>query len=274
MKFKILDLESEDFEKRFVESVTNTGFAVINNHGIDHEFIREIQDGWREFFLQPQEVKNLSINEKDRNFGYRGFKEETALGSKNADLKEYFHFAQGKDIPNKIRGNNLHLFFLLERLGSRLLEILDGDHGKLGADDACWNSDNTILRALYYPAMDFASEPGSIRAAAHEDINMITLLIAATSGGLQVKDLQGNWHDVPHQENSIIVNMGDMVQLMSGGKYKSTTHRVINPESSTFDRISIPFFIHPHSTTVLAPGITAKQFLQERLDAIHGKKAK
>jgi isopenicillin N synthase-like dioxygenase len=96
--------------------------------------------------------------------------------------------------------------------------------------------------------------------------------VAASAPGLQVMDLRGRWHDVPHEENSIAVNIGDMLQLASDGLFKSTTHRVINPSDDTSDRISMPLFIHPHAMTPLAPGITAGQFLQERINEIYGKK--
>src|SRR5690606_8271472 len=108
-----------------------------------------------------------------------------------------------------------------------------------------------------------------VRSAAHEDINHITVLVAASAPGLQVLDKEGKWHNVPHEENSIVVNIGDMLQLASGGRYRSTTHRVVNMPG---DRISIPMFVHPNAKTVLAPGKTAAQFLAERIAQIHGAK--
>jgi isopenicillin N synthase-like dioxygenase len=95
--------------------------------------------------------------------------------------------------------------------------------------------------------------------------------VAASAPGLQVLDKKGDWHDVPHEENSIVVNIGDMLQLASRGLYKSTTHRVINPDNSRLDRVSMPLFVHPHSDTLLAEGKTAKQFLDERLAEIYLK---
>jgi isopenicillin N synthase-like dioxygenase len=99
-------------------------------------------------------------------------------------------------------------------------------------------------------------------------------LVAATSAGLQVKDKAGDWYAVPHEENSIVVNVGDMLQLASNHVLKSTTHRVTNPANSASDRISMPLFIHPHGNTILLPGITAQQFLNERLSKIYGKEYK
>lgn len=276
MEVKIADLRSETFERDLLDSISNTGFVVLTRHGIDASIIREAQQGWREFFLQEQMAKNMFINAEDPNMGYKGMKTEKAVGAKIADLKEFFHWKPGQYMPQTVWENTLRLFHQLEDVSGRILSVIDKDNLKNGehtkyADD-CFQSDNTIVRSLYYPAMDFAAEPGAVRAAAHEDINYITLLVAASAPGLQVLDRQGNWHDVPHEENSIVVNIGDMLQLASRGKYVSTTHRVINPENNKQDRVSMPLFVHPHSNTLLAPGKTAGQFLAERIAAIHGSK--
>lgn len=274
MEVKVCNLRSDGFDRDFIESVMNTGFAVITHHGIDEGLIRDSQKNWREFFLKEQMFKNLFINGNDPNMGYKGMRTETAVGAKKADLKEYFHWKPGQFMPQDVWQETLRMFHQLEDVSQRILAVIDKQNRKDGeytnyADD-CYQSDNTILRTLYYPAMDFGSDPGAVRAAAHEDINHITLLVAASSPGLQVQDKAGNWYDVPHEENSIAVNIGDMMQLASGGKYKSTTHRVVNPDDNNQDRISMPLFVHPHSHTILAPGKTAGQYLAERIAQIHG----
>lgn len=271
MKVKVCNLRDGSFDRDFLESIKNTGFAVITHHGIDSELIRKAQNMWRGFFLRAPEDKAFFVNKKDSNMGYKGMKQETALGAKKADLKEFFHWKPGQDIPITVSASTGKLFALLSDLSGRILSVLDKDGGT-SYRKACEDSDNTILRSLYYPAMKFEQEVGAVRAAAHEDINFITLLVAASSAGLEVKDAQGNWHAVPHEENSIVVNIGDMLQLASGGRYKSTTHRVTNPGDSGQDRISMPLFVHPHSETLLAEGITAHKFLQERIAAIYQSK--
>jgi len=273
MDVKVCNLRSNDFEENLIYSVRNTGFAIITHHGIDHSFIKETQMAWKIFFLNNNSYKELYINSVDPNMGYKGFKSEKALGAEKADLKEFFHWKPGQKIPYEVSTLTQHMFYQLEDVSMKILGVLDRhyDIPNPGFQNSCLDSDNTLLRALYYPALNFDNESGAVRAAAHEDINFITLLVAASAPGLQVKDKNGRWHDVPHEDNSITVNIGDMLQLASGGMYKSTTHRVINPDNYNSDRVSIPLFVHPHSNTLLADGITAKKFLEQRLDKIYQK---
>lgn len=260
MDVKVCDFQSPSFSDDFLKSVKDTGFAVVTNHGVDHDLIREAQRAWKMFFLSDRSEKDAWKSE-DGNMGYKGYKTEKAVGAKVPDLKEFYHWQPGKGLPDGVSAVTSDIFSQLEDVGFALLEVL-------GWADCCRKSDNTILRTIYYPALNFDAEPGAVRSAAHEDINFITLLVAASAPGLQVKDQQGNWHDVPHEENSIVVNMGDMLDLASGGTFRSTTHRVVNPDNSTSDRISMPFFIHPHSDTVLKEGFTAGAFLAQRIAEI------
>ncbi len=274
MQVKVCSMASDGFNKDFMDSIVNTGFAVLTDHGIPHDFIQKTQDAWRKFFLSEQVYKERFVNVINDNMGYKGFKSEKAVGAKVADLKEFYHWKPGEMIPLELVGSTLQLFSYLEGISQDVLSVLDKHHGRGDGHSfqyECAQSDNTILRSLYYPAMDFSAEPDAVRAAAHEDINFITLLVASTASGLQVQDKDKNWHDVPHEDNSIVVNIGDMLQVMSNWEYKSTPHRVINPDNSTSDRISMPFFVHPHKDTMLAPGVTAGDFLAERINEIYMK---
>jgi len=263
MDVKVCNVRSNSFGIDFKDSVRETGFAVVTHHGVDHGLIKESQRVWREFFLSSLDYKNEFASTTDGNQGYKGMKTEKAVGAKVADLKEFYHWRPGKRIPPGVDTTTVRLFAQLEDLGLQMLSELDWRA-------CCDGSNNTILRTIYYPAMDFSAEPGAVRSAAHEDINFITLLVAASAPGLQVLDSKGKWHDVPHEENSIVVNIGDMLQLASRGVYKSTTHRVVNPSDSRSDRISMPLFVHPHSDTLLADGFTAGQFLAQRIAEIYG----
>ena len=264
MNVKVCNLRSNDFASDFRESVVNTGFAVVTHHGIDHGLIKEMQQSWRMFFLADNGYKGEYSDPEDPNVGYKGMKSEKAVGAAKADLKEFYHYRPGWRLPMEVAAATQRMFYQLEDLGIQILSTL-------GFAECCKDSDNTILRTIYYPAMDYAAEQGAVRAAAHEDINFITLLVAASAPGLQVMDTKQKWHDVPHEENSIVVNIGDMLQLASKGYYKSTTHRVVNPTSSKSDRISMPLFLHPKSSTLLAQGVTAQQFLDQRLAEIYQK---
>src|ERR1700677_2426683 len=271
MKVGICDIKSPDFEKDLLKSVINTGFVVITHHGIEDGLIKDAQQGWRSFFKKEQKVKNLFVNGNNTNMGYKGMGTETAVGAKVADLKEFFHWHPGEEIPAEVSQTNSTLFVQVEDLGMKILSVLQ-KQTKADYVGECKGSPNTLFRTLYYPALKNLTPSDAVRAAAHEDINHITLLVAATAPGLQVKDLNGNWHDVPHEENSITVNIGDMLALQSNGLYKSTTHRVINPPDDSSDRISMPLFVHPYPNTILAPDYTAGQFLKERIEKIYGKK--
>ena len=129
------------------------------------------------------------------------------------------------------------------------------------------NSDETLLRVIHYPAITGDEETGAIRAAAHEDINIITLLCSATASGLEVKDNNGKWHQVPCDPGSIAINAGDMLQLASNGYYRSTTHRVMNPAGADakLPRYSMPLFLHARPEVLLGNGITANMYLKQRL---------
>lgn len=129
------------------------------------------------------------------------------------------------------------------------------------------NSQATLLRVLHYPPLTGEEEPGAIRAAAHEDINLLTILPAANEPGLQVKGTHGEWLDVPSDFGTLIINIGDMLQEASQGYFPSTTHRVINPTGGRRDnsRISIPLFLHPNPDVVLSEKYTAGGYLEERL---------
>ena len=129
------------------------------------------------------------------------------------------------------------------------------------------NTPNTLLRVLHYPPLSGDEEPGAVRAAAHEDINLITILPAANEPGLQVQQKNGKWLDIPADFGQLIINIGDMLQEASGGYFPSTSHRVINPsgENAKKSRISLPLFLHPRDEVVLSERHTQLSYLQERL---------
>jgi isopenicillin N synthase-like dioxygenase len=273
MNVNVCNIRDNDFNEKFLDSVMNTGFAVITHHGIDFGLIKETQAAWKEFFNKKSMYKAEFVNPIDPNMGFKGFGSEKAVGSNIADLKEFYHFRPGQKLPKETAAVTEKLFNLLNgHLSGQILQVLDSVVPGTTYKKACEESDNTILRTLYYPALkDIKVEPGAVRGSAHEDINFITLLVAASSSGLQVLDKEGNWHNVPFEENSVVVNIGDQLQLASNRLFKSTTHRVVNSDDSSTDRISMPLFVHPRGSTMLAPGITAQQYLNERIAQIYVK---
>lgn len=258
---KVIDTRSKSVSQDLIDSFKTTGFAVITNHGISKRLISDTLEEWKEFFNNPKEIKE-TYGQIDNGSGYYGYKSEIAIDGKYPDLKEFYHVDRHwltKYNPT----STTDLFNKLDLVARKILNTLDPTET---LSEECYNSNNTILRAIRYPAITQSDDLG-VRASEHTDINYITLLVSATCSGLQVKDKEGNWHEVPQIDNSIVVNIGDMLQFRSNGAFKSTTHRVVNANTN-IDRYSIPFFVHPRPNTLLTEGITAEEFLKERLDKI------
>ena len=191
----------------------------------------------------------------------------------NKDLKEFFHAYQNKTLPNITEKETREFQEKLIKMGSTLLGWLDQEsEGHVSFSEQLENmidgSDMNLLRIIHYPPLPDNVEPGEVRAAAHEDINLITLLVTGTEPGLQAKDVNGNWHDVPCKPGYITVNSGDMLSMASKGHYPSTPHRVVNPpKQENRSRYSMPLFVHPRPD-VLLDKLTAGEFLDERLKEI------
>lgn len=275
--FKIsrVNFNSPDAPREFVESLKRTGFAVIENHDISPSLLEDVYKDWSRFFAS--EGKHVSKT-KDGATGYFPFKSENAKDSKVSDLKEFFHVYRTEDVPAGM--NEVVTMFLKARLSKMAAKLLGWIEENTPRDvrsnfseplpAMIQDSPNHLFRILHYPPLSSEHEEGAVRAGAHEDINLITLLPAATTPGLQVKGLDGNWYEVECDPGAIIVNVGDMLQLASGGYYKSTTHQVVNPmgEAARHSRYSMPLFCHPRSEVKLSNDKTAGQYLNERLAEI------
>lgn len=274
MNIPIIDYRDSEAAAKFVKSIRETGFAVLSNTPVKQDLIDEVYRDFREFFEDDMSKNELKFDPK-KQYGYFPFKSEKAKDASVQDLKEFFHYFPNltEVQPNPSGWAMDELCFSLEDLGQEILDWLQTEYlnefelndPKTSWSTAVANSRNTLLRVLHYPPLTGSEDPGAVRSAAHEDINFITLLPAATQSGLQVKDRAGNWHTVNTDKNCIVVNVGDMLQLLTNGYYPSTTHRVVNPEGQNVSRYSMPLFMHPHSETQLSPDKTAKQYLDERL---------
>ena len=278
------------------------GFAGIRGHGIDDDRIAQSYDVFKRFFALPEATKRTyHVPGGGGARGYTPFGVETAKGAQHHDLKEFWHI--GREIPrdskysdvmppnlwpDEVEGFREHgygLYESLDALGSQVLSAL-ALHIGLPADYFADKTDsgNSILRPIHYPPITSDDIPNE-RAGAHEDINLITLLVGASAEGLEVRSRKGDWVPFTADADTIVVNIGDMLQRLTNHVYPSTTHRVVNPpgEKARQPRYSTPFFLHPNPdfvidvlpSTVTADNpsrypepITAQGYLEERLREI------
>ncbi len=266
---------SPDAAERFCESLKNTGFAVITDHPIASTLVNQVYDKWAKFF--NSEEKHGYTFKAEAQAGYFPFRSENAKDSPIKDLKEFFHVYPRSQMPEFLTDDTWDLYNQLVKLGQELLGWVEAASPKevqklfsIPLPDMVTNSGENLLRVIHYPPLQGTEEQGAIRAAAHEDINLITLLCSATSAGLQVQDTNGTWHTVPCDPGSIAINAGDMLQMASNGYYRSTTHRVVNPmgPEAKLPRYSMPLFLHPRSEVILGGDMTAGRYLKQRLEEI------
>jgi len=273
MALKTVDYNSPHAAEEFVASLHETGFGVLKNHPIPQQLVESIYKNWLVFFKSP--LKNqFAFNPETQDGYFSPNISETAKGSEIKDIKEYFHVYPWGQIPTELKDQIMDYYRRTNAFASELLSWIEEyapvdvqDKFSIPLSEMIDKSEQTLLRVLHYPPMTGNEEKGAIRAAAHEDINLITVLPAASEPGLQVKDKSGNWLDVPCDFGNLIINIGDMLQEASGHYFPSTTHRVINPtgEATTHSRISLPLFLHPRPDVVLSEKYTADQYLMERL---------
>ncbi|QYK00135.1 isopenicillin N synthase family dioxygenase [Shewanella psychrotolerans] len=273
MKLETIDYRAQDSAKRFVESLRETGFGVLSNHPINKELVETIYTQWQVFFNSDEKHDFMFKAETHDGF-FPASISETAKGHNVKDIKEYYHVYPWGRIPKHLKENILKYYQEANALAAELLSWVEAHtpenvavNYSISLPKMIEGSHKTLLRILHYPPMSGDEAMGAIRAAAHEDINLLTVLPAASEPGLQVKTKTGDWLDVPSDFGNIIINIGDMLQEASGGYFPSTTHRVINPEGTdkTRPRISLPLFLHPKPEVVLSERYTADSYLMERL---------
>lgn len=273
------------------------GFIILKDHGVSRDLLARAYEMSRAFFALPEADKRDFMRGVDGQRGYTPFGREHAKTSKVGDLKEFFHIGREFSFasplanlypqnvwpaqPARFRETFLGLFDALEEAGFAMLEALEpsldvprGYFRKMAANG------NSILRLLHYPPIPPDADPNALRAAAHEDINLITILVAAEGGGLELLDREGNWLAVDTDPDNLIVDAGDMLARATNDVIPATTHRVVNPKGPNVSRYSMPFFMHPHSDAVIEcipscigdgakyPPITADAFLKQRLREI------
>jgi isopenicillin N synthase-like dioxygenase len=288
----------EKFIKEIGNAFEEIGFVALSGHFLSEKLVTELYDEIKKFFNLPQKTKDsYEIEGIGGQRGYTSFGKEHAKGRKEGDLKEFWHFGQYvennpklkaeypdnvvvKELPNFNRIGK-ETYKMLEKTAKYVLRAL-ALHLELKENyfDEYIKNGNSILRPIHYPPI--TSEPkNAVRAAAHGDINLITLLMGAHGRGLQVKNHKGEWIDAIARPDQLMINVGDMLSRLTNNKLKSTIHQVVNPPKEQWgtSRYSIPFFMHPISEMSLNcleecidqdhpkgfDDITAGAFLNERL---------
>ncbi|MFV0564441.1 MAG: isopenicillin N synthase family dioxygenase [Flavobacteriaceae bacterium] len=300
----LADFLSEDPSRKqnFVNAIgqayENIGFVALKGHFLDDTLVDKLYTKIKHFFNLPVEIKQkYEIPGIGGQRGYVSFGKESAKGKKEGDLKEFWHFGQyvenndtlEKEYPKNVTVEELPEFNSTGKEAYKMLEktakyVLRALALYLGLEEAYFDhyihNGNSILRPIHYPPI--TQEPkDAVRAAAHGDINLITLLMGAQGRGLQVQNHKGEWIDAIAQPDELMINVGDMLSRHTNNKLKSTIHRVVNPPKELWgtSRYSIPFFMHPISSMKLNvlencideqnpkafDDITAGDFLTERL---------
>jgi len=307
----LADFLSDDAERKqkFINEIgdayENIGFVALKGHFLDDELVDNLYAEIKKFFDLPTDVKEkYEIPGIGGQRGYVSFGKESAKGKKEGDLKEFWHFGQyvdadskyAKEYPENVEVEELPEFNKVGKEAYQMLEktakyVLRSLALHLGLEETYFDNyiknGNSILRPIHYPPI--TTEPkGAVRAAAHGDINLITLLMGAQGKGLQVQNHKGEWIDAIAEPDELMINVGDMLSRHSNNKLKSTIHQVTNPPKELWgtSRYSIPFFMHPVSDMKLDvlencidennpkqfEDITAGEFLDERLRELGLKK--
>ena len=268
-----IDYNAADAPQRFAQSLRDTGFGVLKNHPIAESSVQNIYKCWYEFFASEDKHEFLFDSEKYDGF-FPASMAEAAKGHSSRDLKEYYHFYLWGKCPVALREDIANYYNDTTTFASELLSWVEDNTPvdvKARFSEPLSHMINdcsqSLLRVLHYPPLSNNHDPDAVRAQAHEDINLLTILPAANEPGLQVLTRDDEWLDVPCEFGNLIINIGDMLQEASGGYYPSTTHRVVNPAGADMEksRISLPLFLHPRKDVVLSERYTADSYLQERL---------
>jgi isopenicillin N synthase-like dioxygenase len=293
--------ERSTFIQTMGSALEDTGFFALINHGVEPELIEKAYAVAEAFFQLPDEVKQqYEIPALKGQRGFTSFGKEHAKNHPVPDLKEFWHIGRefplshplAKRYPQNLIPTEVPAFHLLmAQLYAQLevcaVQLLEACAVYLGEPRELFRAmaeqGDSILRVVHYPPLPPDVDANSLRAAPHEDINLITLLCEATADGLELLQQDGSWLPVSTTSGQIVVDSGDMLQQLTNGLFKSTTHRVTNPDNDRTRRFSLPFFVHPRAEVDLTPlpscvaktggqlkfpSLTAGEYLQQRLHEI------
>lgn len=291
--------DKKHFIEQLYSGIKDYGFIILKDHDVPAYLLHQAYDILARFYSLPTEVKMKYAGVHGGQRGYTPFGKEHAKDSPVMDLKEFWHV--GREVPAGHRLGSYYpgnvwpdaeipefrptferIYSSLDTAGKALLQALTFplDVPQLFFDDMV-SEGNSILRLLHYPPIPKGTDPRCLRAAPHEDINLITILPAATGAGLQLKDRDGSWLDVNAEPDTLIVDAGDMLSRLTNDVIPSTTHQVVNaPGAENSSRYSMPFFIHPQPEAMLSclpscrgkgakyADISSHDFLMQRLREI------
>ncbi|TVQ97663.1 MAG: isopenicillin N synthase family oxygenase [Deltaproteobacteria bacterium] len=292
------EAQRAEFIQTVGDALRDIGFFALTDHGVDQTLIRDAYARAEQFFLLPEDTKrryeDLALRGQR---GYTSFGREHARGSTAADLKEFWHVGReegrGPDMPANLWPDDdvpdfrPTLHGLYRQLDACAMHLLEACSTYIGEDPGLLpghaRGGDTVLRVIHYPPVPDDADPSAIRAGAHEDINFITLLCESTDEGLELLQRDGTWLPIHALDGQIIVDSGDMLQQLTNGLLRSTTHRVVNPSNDRSRRFSMPMFVHPRADVDLTPlasciartggearypEITARAYLHQRLKEI------
>lgn len=285
------------FVDQLMYGLKEYGFIILNEHTVEQAKVDEAYEMVKSFFKLPIEAKLKYAGVEGGQRGYTPFGMEHAKNNPHPDLKEFWHV--GRDLaatsmykgvypenvwPSEVANFKAafqSIYASMDQTSQVLLEAIGkGLDVRPGFFNEMITDGNSILRTIHYPPTKGQDTKNSIRAAAHEDINLITMLVGATSSGLQLLDRDGTWLDVDSKPGQLVVDSGDMMARLTNEVLPATTHRVINPDNDGSERFSMPYFVHPHSNASLAclpscigegkkyDDILAGEFLTQRLREI------
>lgn len=287
---------------RFVDNLfrglKDYGFIVLVDHPVDYKLTSKAYDLMHQFFMLPTDVKKKYVcKEGGGQRGYTAFGVEHAKNNPFPDLKEFWHVGREtivnpafkKYLPDNVWPTEIAEFKetcmkLYNGMDTTAVLMMDAIGMALDVPQSYFRNmlqdGNSILRPIHYPPLGKGAPKNAVRAAAHEDINLITVMVGATTSGLELLDRDGKWLPVMVNEKQLVVDSGDMLSRLTNDVLPATTHRVVNPDDDSTNRYSMPFFVHPNPDTMLScipsckgagekyPAINSHEWLMQRLQEI------
>jgi isopenicillin N synthase-like dioxygenase len=276
MEVSRVDCSAPNAPARFAASLRTSGFALLVQHPLSAELLEAMVTEWQAFFATA--AKHRYRNTGRGQAGY--FPPPEAARGRGLDHKEFFHVRPGELYPSEVSPAALEHFDRASALAVTLLGWIEASTPpavtagfSMPLPQMADGSQGTVLRIQQYLPLADPQVPGAVRALAHEDINLLTLLPLPTEPGLQIADRHGTWHHLVGPPGSLVVNTGQMLQAASQGHYPATNHRVVvaSPQGARRSRVSLPLFVHAGGDVVMAGGETAAAFLRRQLQALQAR---